>query len=165
MVLAVLSVAARTAQGPHQQWGATRLSCKDAARSPQYRSKHKGGLILRKPEPGLFPARLGTEAPALWWFTLTTLLFSLQSSGNVWVTHEEMENMATSTKTVRLTGPTAAARRISYRAELQACINALNPRREGDLYCISCVSSWPAPCTCLETVFQPLISPKFLKLA
>ncbi|XP_055584239.1 liprin-alpha-4 isoform X2 [Falco biarmicus] len=44
---------------------------------------------------------------------------SRTSSGNVWVTHEEMENMATSTKTVRLTGPTAAAQRISYRAELR----------------------------------------------
>ncbi|NXW90931.1 LIPA4 protein, partial [Alopecoenas beccarii] len=32
---------------------------------------------------------------------------SRTSSGNVWVTHEEMENMATSTKTVRLAGPAA----------------------------------------------------------
>ncbi|KAF1487721.1 Liprin-alpha-4, partial [Eudyptula minor novaehollandiae] len=32
---------------------------------------------------------------------------SRTSSGNVWVTHEEMENMATSTKTVRLASPTA----------------------------------------------------------
>ena len=57
-VLAVLSMAARTAQGPHGQWGATSLSCKDAAGSPQYSSKRKGGLILHQPEPGLFPARL-----------------------------------------------------------------------------------------------------------
>lgn len=73
--------------------------------------------------------------------------------------------MATSTKTVRLTSPTAAAQHIGYRAELQACINVLNPGREGDLCCVSCVSSWPAPCTCLETIFQPLISQQFLKLA
>lgn len=72
--------------------------------------------------------------------------------------------MATSTKTVRLTIPAAAAQHIGYRAELRACINALNPGREGDLCCISCVSSWPAPRTCSETVFQPLISQQFLKL-
>lgn len=102
---------------------------------------------------------------APWWFTLTTLLFSLQSSGNVWVTHEEMENMATSTKTVRLASPTATTWCICYQAELRACINVLNPGREGDLCCVSCVSSWPAPCTCLETIFQPLISQQFLKLA
>lgn len=73
--------------------------------------------------------------------------------------------MATSTKTVRLAGPAAAARRIGYQAELWACISMPNPRREWDLCSVSCVSSWPAPCTCLETIFQPLISQQFLKLA
>uniref|UniRef100_A0A8V5GZQ5 Uncharacterized protein n=1 Tax=Melopsittacus undulatus TaxID=13146 RepID=A0A8V5GZQ5_MELUD len=34
---------------------------------------------------------------------------SRTSSGNVWVTHEEMENLATSTKTVRLPSPTTLA--------------------------------------------------------
>ncbi|KFW78581.1 Liprin-alpha-2, partial [Manacus vitellinus] len=47
-----------------------------------------------------FEENFGLEPrSALWRFPLTPLLFSLQSSGNVWVTHEEMENMATSTKT------------------------------------------------------------------
>ena len=114
MVLAVLSAAPWTSQGPHEQQGATSSSCKDTVRPPQHSPKHKSGLVLHQPKLGLFPARLSTEVTALWWFTLTTLLFSLQSSGNVWVTHEEMENMATSTKTVRLAGPTVAAQRIGY---------------------------------------------------
>lgn len=72
---------------------------------------------------GLGSSTVGNEGTALWGFILTSPLFSLQSSGNVWVTHEEMENLATSTKTVRLPGPTA--RHISYCAELRACINTL----------------------------------------
>lgn len=38
------------------------------------------------------------------------LFFSVQSSGNVWVTHEEMENMATSTKMVSPSGWLPCAR-------------------------------------------------------
>ncbi|NXG59510.1 LIPA4 protein, partial [Hemiprocne comata] len=39
---------------------------------------------------------------------------SRTSSGNVWVTHEEMENMATSTKTVRLMAPLPPRRTLAY---------------------------------------------------
>lgn len=125
--------------------------------APWCHPRREGGLVLLHLEPGSFPSPTVGHPDH-------SALFLLQSSGNVWVTHEEMENMATSTKTVRLGAP-LPPRRIGYRAELRACINVPNPRREGDLGCVSCVSSWPAHCTCLETVFQPLISQQFLKLA
>lgn len=65
--------------------------------------------------------------------------FLFQSSGNVWVTHEEMENMATSTKTVRLAA--LLLQRISYRAGLQTCTEALKTPAGKGIFAVSHVSA------------------------